>query len=338
MKAVEIDAFGGIDVLEVRDVPAPEPAENEAVVELACAGVNYTDIYRRNGDYARSPTYPTPLPARIGVDGAGRVSAVGGGVSGVAVGDRVAFTRIQGSYAEYAAAPEAVVMPVPDGMELDVAAALITQGTTAHYLATSAWPLEAGHTCLVHAGAGGVGQLLIQIARIRGARVLATVGSAEKAEIAVSRGADAAILYREADFREAVMDATGGAGVDVVYDSVGKATFHDSLRCLRPRGLCVLFGHASGKVDSLDPLDLSEAGSVFFTRPHMAHYIRTRDEFAGRWRDLAGWASDGRLFVAIDRVLPLDRAGEAHRIMEARESRGKLLLRPGGDGAGPVPA
>ncbi len=159
MRAVEIDAFGGIDVLEVRDVPAPEPAENEAVVELACAGVNYTDIYRRNGDYARSPTYPTPLPARIGVDGAGRVSAVGDGVSGVAVGDRVAFTRIQGSYAEYAAAPEAVVMPVPDGMELDVAAALITQGTTAHYLATSAWPLEAGHTCLVHAGAGGVGQL-----------------------------------------------------------------------------------------------------------------------------------------------------------------------------------
>ncbi|MCY4499065.1 MAG: quinone oxidoreductase [Rhodospirillaceae bacterium] len=330
MKAVEIDAFGGIDVLQIRDVPEPEPAENEVVVKLSYAGVNYTDIYRRNGDYARSPTYPTPLPARIGVDGAGTVSAVGNAVSDMAVGDRVAFTRIQGSYAEYAAVPDAVVMPVPGELALDVAAALITQGTTAHYLATSAWPLEAGNTCLVHAGAGGVGQLLIQIAKIRGARVLATVGSAEKAEIAASRGADTTILYREVDFREAVMDATNGRGVDVVYDSVGKATFHDSIRCLRPRGLCVLFGHASGKVDSLDPLDLSEAGSVFFTRPHMAHYIQTRDELADRWRDLAGWALDRRLAVAVDRVLPLDRAGEAHQVMEARESRGKLLLEVGG--------
>lgn len=330
MKAVEIDAFGGIDALRVRDAPAPEPADDEVVVKLAYAGVNYTDVYRRNGDYARSPTYPTPLPARLGVDGAGVASAVGNAVSGVAVGDRVAFTRIQGSYAEYAAAPESVVMPVPDDMGLDVAAALVTQGVTAHYLATSAWPLAAGNACLVHAGAGGVGQLLIQIAGIRGARALATAGSAEKAGIAASRGADPAILYRDVDFREAVMEATGGEGVDVVYDSVGKATFRDSIRCLRPRGLCVLFGHASGRVDSLDPLDLSEAGSVFFTRPHMAHYIRTRDELAGRWRDLVDWVSDGRLAVAIDRVLPLDRAGEAHRLMEARESRGKLLLEIGG--------
>lgn len=330
MKAVEIDAFGGVDVLRVREAPEPEPAEDEVVVKLAYAGVNYTDIYRRNGDYARSPTYPTPLPARIGVDGAGVASAVGDAVSGVAVGDRVAFTRIQGSYAEYAAVPEAVVMPVPDDLGLDVAAALVTQGVTAHYLATSAWPLETGHTCLVHAGAGGVGQLLIQIAGIRGARVLTTVGSAEKAGIATSRGADLAILYRDVDFRQAVMEATAGAGVDVVYDSVGKATFHDSIRCLRPRGLCVLFGHASGRIDSLDPLDLSEAGSVFFTRPHMAHYIRTRDELAGRWRDLVGWVADGRLAVAIDHVLPLDRADEAHRLMEARGSRGKLLLDVGG--------
>ena len=180
MKAVEVDAFGGIEVLRIRDVPEPAPAENEVIVKLAFAGVNYTDVYRRNGDYAQSPTYPTPLPARIGVDGAGIVSAVGDAVSHVVVGERVAFTRIQGSYAEFAAVPEAVVMPVPKGIGLDIAAALITQGTTAHYLATSAWPLEPGHCCLVHAGAGGVGQLLIQIAKIRGARALATVGTAEK--------------------------------------------------------------------------------------------------------------------------------------------------------------
>ena len=326
MKAVEVDAFGGIEVLRIRDVPEPAPAENEVIVKLAFAGVNYTDVYRRNGDYAHSPTYPTPLPARIGVDGAGIVSAVGDAVSHVVVGERVAFTRIQGSYAEFAAVPEAVVMPVPKGIGLDIAAALITQGTTAHYLATSAWPLEPGHCCLVHAGAGGVGQLLIQIAKIRGARALATVGTAEKAEIAKSRGADEAILYRDVDFREAVMTATGGEGVDVVYDSVGKATFYDSIHCLRPRGLCVLFGHASGKIESLNPLDLSEAGSIFFTRPHMAHYIRTREELEGRWTDLTAWALDGRMTVAIDRVLLLDQAGEAHRIMEARESRGKLLL------------
>jgi len=329
MRVVEIDAFGGIEVLQVRDVPEPAPADNEVIVKLAYAGVNYTDVYRRNGDYARSPTYPTPLPARIGIDGAGHISAVGNAVSHVAVGDRVAFTRIQGSYAEFAAVPEAVVMPVPENLGLDIAAALITQGTTAHYLATSAWPLEPGQSCLVHAGAGGVGQLLIQIAKIRGARVFATVGSAEKAEIATSRGADAAILYRDVDFREAVMAATGGKGVDVVYDSVGKATFYDSIHCLRPRGLCVLFGHASGKIESLNPLDLSEAGSIFFTRPHMAHYIRTREELGGRWADLTGWALDGRMAVAVDRVLPLDQAGEAHRLMESRESRGKILLKVG---------
>ena len=226
MKAVEIDAFGGIEVLQVRDVPEPQPAENEVLVKLAFAGVNYTDVYRRNGDYARSPTYPTPLPARIGVDGSGVVTAVGRAVSHLGVGDRVAFTRIQGSYAEIAAVPEAVVMPVPERLGLDVAAALITQGTTAHYLATSAWPLEPGHSCLIHAGAGGVGQFLIQIAKIRDARVFTTVGSAEKAEIARARGADQAILYREVNFRESIMAATEDAGVDVVYDSVGKATFH----------------------------------------------------------------------------------------------------------------
>ena len=326
MKAVEIDTFGSIDVLQLRDVPEPKPADNEVLVKLAYAGVNYTDVYRRNGDYAQSPTYPTPLPGRIGVDGSGVVSAVGKAVSQVGVGERVAFTRFQGSYAEFTAVPEAVVMPVPEGLGLDVAVALITQGTTAHYLATSAWPLEPGHSCLVHAGAGGVGQFLIQIAKIQGARAFATVGSAEKAEIARARGADEAILYREVNFREAVMKATDGEGVDVVYDSVGKATFYDSIHCLRPRGLCVLFGHTSGKIESLNPLDLSEAGSIFFTRPHMAHYIRTREELAGRWTDLTGWALDGRVGVAIDRVLPLEQAGEAHRVMEARESRGKLLL------------
>tara|TARA_A100001037_G_scaffold306820_1_gene356140 strand:- start:7162 stop:8157 length:996 start_codon:yes stop_codon:yes gene_type:complete len=326
MKAVEIDGYGGIDVLQLRDVPIPEPAENEVIVQLTYAGVNYTDVYRRNGDYAQSPTYPTPLPARIGVDGAGVVTATGAGVTHVGVGDRVAFTRIQGSYAEYAAVPEAMVMPVPEGLDLETATALVTQGTTAHYLGTSAWPLESGNSCLIHAGAGGVGQLLIQIAKIRGARALATVGSAEKAKIAKARGAEEAILYRDVDFAEAVLAATEGEGVDVVYDSVGKATFYNSLKCLRTRGLCVLYGHASGKIESLNPLDLSEAGSVFFTRPHMAHYICSREEMAARWKDLTGWALDGRLDVAIDKVLPLDDAGEAHRIMEARESRGKLLL------------
>ena len=326
MKAVEIDGYGGIDVLQIRDVPEPEPAENEVIVQLTYAGVNYTDVYRRNGDYAQSPTYPTPLPARIGVDGAGTVTAKGSGVTHVNLGDRVAFTRIQGSYAEFAAVPETMVMPVPEELELETATALVTQGTTAHYLGTSAWPLEEGNTCLVHAGAGGVGQLLIQIAKIRGAKAFATVGSTEKAKIATSRGADQTILYREVDFADAVLASTSGEGVDVVYDSVGKATFYNSLKCLRMRGLCVLYGHASGKIESLNPLDLSEAGSVFFTRPHMAHYIRTRDEMAERWKDLTNWALNGKLDAAIDRILPLDDAGEAHRIMEARESQGKLLL------------
>ena len=326
MKAVEIDTFGDIDTLQVREVPNPDPDENEVLVKIAYAGVNYTDVYRRNGDYARSPTYPTPLPARIGIDGAGIAVSVGQKVSRIRPGDRVAFTKIQGSYAELAAVPQDLVMLVPNELELDQAAALITQGVTAHYLAISAWPLRTGNSCLVHAGAGGVGQLLIQIAKIRGAKVFATTGSLEKAEIAKQRGADHVILYRDINFKIELMKATNNKGVDVVYDSVGKTTFYDSIQCLRPRGLCVLYGHASGQIESLDPLELSEAGSIFFTRPHMAHYIQNLAELEERWKQLIDWMLSGKLNVAISRVFRLNQANAAHQMLEERKSLGKILL------------
>ena len=327
MKAIAISQFGGPETLRLMDLPEPRPAAGEALVRLEYAGINFTDVYQRSGHYARSHTYQTPLPMVIGMEGGGTVAALGEGTASLKTGDRVAWCIVRGSYAEYAAVPAWRLVKIPDDMPMTIATTLMLQGFTAHYLTHSAFALAAGHTCLVHAGAGGVGQLLIQVAKLRGATVIATVGSAEKAAIAKSRGADHVILYRDADFREEVMNITGGSGVDVVYDAVGKDTIARSIRSLRRRGLCVNYGGASGLVQSIEPLELAEAGSVFFTRPHLADYIATPEELSGRAADLFSYWRAGKLTVAIDREFPLAAAAEAQRYLEGRNTRGKLLLR-----------
>lgn len=326
MKAIRIAAYGDASHLTLKDVPTPAPGPGEVLVRQHLAGLNFIDIYVRNGLYAKSHTYAQTLPFTLGMEAAGEVAAVGPDVDGLAVGTRVAYCIHLGAFAEYAVVPAWKLVKVPDGVPLDIACALQLQGSTAHYLSHSAFALGRAHTCLVHAGAGGVGQLLIQLAKRRGARVITTVGSMEKAKIACGRGADKVILYREESVPERVHDITGGAGVDVVYDSVGKDTFHDSLKCLKRRGLIVLFGASSGAVTEVSPLALAEAGSVFFTRPHLADYIATADERQGRADDLFAAYLEGALTVTIDAVMPLAAAADAQRRLEARKSQGKILL------------
>jgi NADPH2:quinone reductase len=317
MRAVAVTEFGGPEKLALIDAPVPQPAAGEALVKLEYAGINFIDVYMRSGHYARSQTYKTPLPMVIGMEGIGTLST----------GERVAYCITRGSYAEYAAVPAWKLVRVPDDVPSPIAVTLMLQGLTAHYLSHSAFPLEKGHACLVHAAAGGVGQLLVQCAKLRGATVIATVGSAEKAEIAKARGADHIILYREKDWRAEVMRLTGGRGVDVVYDAIGKDTIARSIRSLRRRGVCINYGGASGLVQSIEPLELGEAGSVFFTRPHLADYIATAEELGGRAADLfAAWRT-GKLVVTVDSEYPLTEAADAHRYLEAGKTRGKLLLR-----------
>jgi len=327
VKAVTISRFGGPEVLEYGEIPPPAPKAGEALVELEFAGVNFTDVYQRSGFYARSHTYQTPLPMTLGSEGGGIVVALGDGVTHVKIGERVAYCIVRGAYAQRATVPAERLVRVPDEMPMPVATTLMLQGLTAHYLSHSAFALGPGHVCLVHAGAGGVGQLLIQLAKLRGAMVIATAGNREKAEIARKRGADHVILYRETDFRDEARRLTGGIGVDVVYDAVGKDTIARSIRSLKRRGLCVNYGGASGLVASIEPIELAEAGSVFFTRPHLADYLATPEELRGRAADLfAAWRA-GTLAIAIDREFPLAEAGDAHRHLEAGRTRGKLLLR-----------
>ena len=326
MRAINIHQFGGPEVCEIQETAIPTPAEGEALVRVAYAGVNFIDIYMRNGTYARSHTYKTPLPMVIGMEASGTIEAVGGGVADLKVGQRVAFCLSRGSYAEYVAVPAWKLVPLPDDISFELGAAVMLQGCTAHYLSHSAFPLQHGQSCLVHAGAGGVGQLLIQLAKNLGATVFTTVSTREKADIARSRGADHCILYRDTDFREEIMKLTSGKGVDVVYDSVGKTTITDSIRCIRRRGLCVLFGASSGVVDAIEPLALAEAGSVFFTRPHLADYMATVEEIRGRAGDLFRMVKEKRLSMAIDTVFPLADVAAAHRYIEDGKTRGKLLL------------
>ncbi|WP_026379227.1 quinone oxidoreductase family protein [Afifella pfennigii] len=326
MRAMGVRAFGGADAIEALSVEPPRPGPGEALLRLRRAGVNYIDVYMRSGVYKRSDTYKTPLPMVLGMEGAGTVEAIGEGVEGLCAGERVAFSLARGSYADFIAVPAWRLARLPDDISDEAAAALMLQGMTAHYLTHSAYPLRPGERCLVHAAAGGVGQLLVQLAKARGAEVLATVGSEDKAEIARARGADHAILYRKEDFRERVMELTGGEGVAVVYDGVGRNTIAGSLRSLRRRGTCILFGGASGAVESIEPLELAEAGSVFFTRPHLADYMASAEEIAGRAADLFAMLRSGRLNVVIDRTFPLEAAAEAHRALENRTTRGKLLL------------
>jgi NADPH2:quinone reductase len=326
MKAVTIARFGGPEVLELSEVTPPATRPGEVLVELECAGVNFIDIYMRSGLYARSHTYQTPLPMTLGMEGGGVVVALGEGVADFALGDRVAYCIVRGSYAQFASVPVSRLVPVPPHVPMPIATGLMLQGLTAHYLSHSAYALGPGKTCLVHAGAGGVGQLLIQLAKLCGATVIATVGSEEKAAIARERGADHVILYRDVDFRDEVKRLTDGRGVDVVYDAVGRDTIARSIRSLARRGVCVNYGGASGLVASIEPLELAEAGSVYFTRPHLADYISSAAELRERAAELFAAYAAGMLSVTIERELPLSDVAEAHRWLEARHTKGKLLL------------
>ena len=326
MKAIQVQDYGGSDQLALSDVPAPEPGEGEALVKTVFAGVNFIDVYMRTGVFRKSTTYRNAPPFTPGMEGAGVVEATGPGVDTVKIGDKVTYCLELGSYAEMAVVPAWKLVPVPEDVPLDIATALTLQGSTAHYLTHSLYPLKEGDSCLVHAGAGGLGQLVIQLAKAKGALVLATVGSGEKAGIAKERGADHTILYRDVDFAEAVSEITGGEGVNVVYDSVGRDTIKQSLKCLKPLGVLSNNGNASGPIGALDPLDLAEAGSVFFTRPHLADYIPTQEERTRRMDDLFGLYREGKLTVTIDRTFPLADARAAHDAIEGRESKGKMLL------------
>ena len=322
MKAIRIDGFGGPEVLRLADVPDPSPGPGQIAVRVEAAGLNFVDVYNRTG------LYPNPLPFVPGMEGAGVVAEVGPGVAAWREGDRVAWTGILGSYAGRVLLPADRAVAVPLGMSTDTAAALMLQGLTAHYLCTSTYPLKKGDTCLVHAAAGGVGLLLVQMAKRRGARVIGTVGTEAKAALAREAGADEVVLYTREDFLEAVKRLTGGRGVDVVYDSVGKATAEKSLDCLVPRGMMVFFGNASGPVPPIDPLALARRGSLFLTRPNLMHYIADRASLEARAADVLGEAAAGRLKARIDRTYPLAEAAEAHRALEGRQTTGKVLLVP----------
>jgi NADPH2:quinone reductase len=322
MKAVRPKQPGGPEELRLEDFPTPVPAGNQVLVRTEAIGVNFIDVYTRSGQYQS----PRPIP--VGLEGAGVIEAIGDGVTTLKPGARVAWTASPGSYATHVLVPAERAVPVPDGLDSSLAAAVLLQGLTAHYLAHSTFPLQSGHTALVHAAAGGVGLLLTQIAKRRGARVIATVSTPQKAELAKQAGADSVILYDQQDFEAESCQLTAGRGVDVVYDSVGKTTFDKSLRSLRPRGMLVLFGQSSGAVSPMDPQTLAAKGSLFLTRPTLGHYTATRDELVSRSNDLFSWVKAGELKVRIDRTFPLADAAEAHRALESRATTGKVLLIP----------
>jgi NADPH2:quinone reductase len=319
---IQVTRHGGPEVLEWVELDDPEPGPRDLVVDLAAAGLNFLDVYQRSG------LYPMTLPFTPGSEGAGVVRAVGSEVTLFGEGDRVAWSSVLGSYAQQVRVPEAAAVAVPEGIGLDVAAAVMLQGMTAHYLALDTFPLKEGDRCLVHAGAGGVGLLLIQIAKRFGAEVFTTVGSSEKAELATDAGADHVIPYRDTDFGSAVEDIAGPRPLDVVYDGVGKAVFARSMELLRRRGTMVTFGNASGAVDPVAPLELTRGGSLYLTRPTLADYVATREELERRASDLFAWIADGSLHVRIGARVPLAEAAEAHRAIESRETAGKTLLEP----------
>lgn len=324
MLAVRAHETGGPEVLVVDTIPVPEPGHGEALVRIEAAGVNFIDVYKRAG------LYKVPLPATLGEEGAGIVVAVGDAVSEVSVGDRVAWATVLGAYAEFAVVPAAKLVTLPDVISAPTGAAVMLQGMTAHYLATSTYPLGDGDTCLVHAAAGGVGLLLVQIAKRRGARVIATAGSEEKATLARAAGADEVIVYTRDDFVQEAKRITGGRGVQVVFDSVGVSTFQRGFDVLAQRGMMVLFGQSSGAVSPLDPQVLNQKGSLFLTRPTLAHYIATRAELLARTADLFAWITAGQLDVRIGAEFDLTDVANAHRALEGRRTTGKVLLNTAG--------
>src|SRR5438874_1707600 len=322
MKAIQVKQTGGPEALEYGDVPVPEPKPNETVVKIAAAGVNFIDVYQREG------RYKLPLPFTAGQEGAGVVSAAGTEVKSFKLGDRVAFCGVQGSDAEYAAVPADRLVQIPKGVNDREAAAAILQGMTAHYLVHDSFPLKRGQIVLIHAAAGGVGLLLVQMAHNIGARVIGTVSTEEKAKLARDAGADEIIFYTQTDFEAETKRLTSGKGVDVVYDSVGKTTFEKILNVLRPRGIMVLFGGSSGAAPPLDPIILSQKGSLFLTRPTLIHYITTRDELLARAEAVFGMIADRKLKLRLEHVYKLSDAQQAHRELEGRKTTGKLLLIP----------
>src|SRR5256712_5970612 len=322
MNAIRVHTQGGPEALRYEDVPQPAPGPGEVLVKVEAAGVNFIDVYQRTGHYK------VPVPFTLGQEAAGTVAAVGAGVAEPGVGERVAYTTVLGAYAEYAVVPADGVVRLPDGVSAKQGAAVMLQGLTAHYLATTTYPLKAGDACLVHAAAGGVGLLLCQIAKRRSARVLGTVSTREKAALAQEAGADEVILYTEQDFEAEVMRLTSGVGLPVIYDSVGKTTFEKGLNCLARRGMMVLYGQSSGPVGLFDPQVLNQKGSLFLTRPTIVHYIATRAELLARAGEVLGSIQRGMVKVRIDRELPLAQAAEAHRLLEARQTTGKVLLIP----------
>lgn len=326
MHAVRIHEHGGPEVLRYEEVPTPTPGEGQALVRLVACGVNFIDIYQRKG------LYKIDLPATLGQEGAGVVEAVGPGVAEVKPGDRVAYSNVLGSYAEYALVPAGRLVPIPDGVTYQQAAAAMLQGMTAHYLVTSTYPLKPGDVCLVHAAAGGVGLLLVQMAKRRGAVVIGTVSTEDKAKLAREAGADHVILYTRQDFEQEVLRITEGRKLQVVYDSVGKDTFEKSLNCLALRGMLVLYGQSSGPVPPFDPQVLAQKGSLFLTRPVLWNYTATRDELLWRAGEVLGWVRSGELKLRIGRALPLSQAADAHRALEGRETTCKVLLLIGFEG------
>ena len=322
MKAIQVAQTGGPEVLTVVDLPVPTPKASEAVVKIEASGVNFIDVYFREG------RYPSPLPFINGQEGAGVVTESGSDVRDLKVGDRVTYTGALGSYAEYAAVPAARLVKIPEGLSFEQAAAAMLQGMTAHYLVFSTYKLQPGETALVHAAAGGVGLLLVQMAKKIGARVIATAGTEEKAQLARDAGADEVIVYTQADFETETRRLTNDQGVHVVYDGVGKATFEKDLNVMRPRGYVVLFGGASGAVPPFDLIKLSQKGSLYVTRPTLAHYTATREELEGRANDVLQMIVDGKVKLRIHNVYPLTEAAQAHRDLEGRKTTGKLLLKP----------
>jgi NADPH2:quinone reductase len=321
MKAIRVHTFGGPEVLSLDEIPVPQPGAGEVLVRIEAIGVNFIDIYFRTGLYKAEP------PVTLGMEAAGVVEAAGEGFSQLVPGDRVAYCMTRGAYAEYAVVPAWQVVKIPDSLDFESAAAALLQGMTAHYLTHSTFELKPGDTALVHAAAGGTGRLIVQMAKMRGARVIATTSSAAKAEVVRRTGADEIILYTEQDFQSEVRHLTGGRGVDVVYDSVGATTFEKSLNSLRPRGMMVSFGNASGPVPAIEPLLLSQKGSLFLTRPSLFAYCATPEELRWRATDVLNWITEGRLTLHIEKVYPLAQAGQAQIDLASRKTTGKLLLK-----------
>jgi NADPH:quinone reductase len=322
MKAIRVNAPGGPDVLRFEDTPEPTPKAGEATVKVDAAGINYIDVYQRSGQYKLA------LPMTLGLEAGGTITAVGPNVTDVKVGDKVAYTGIPGAYAQYAAVPAARLVVLPQGISTRQGAAAMLQGLTAHYLACSTYPLKSGDTCLVHAAAGGVGLLLCQIAKMRGARVIGTVSTEDKAKLAREAGASDVILYTKQDFEAEVKRLTDGKGLQVVYDSVGQTTFDKGFNCLAPRGMMALYGQSSGPIGPFDLQVLNAKGSLFVTRPSLNHHIITRAELLQRSEELLGWIRDGKLKLRTEFEFPLKDAADAHRALEARKTTGKILLIP----------